>query len=100
MCKDHRTGTRTEVVHEVLRILFRGCRLRQQHDNELIVIDYLLLLISGGRTPESRKYADTDRRASTLMPATHSSALWALSTHPQVLFSVGVLLSFRCNFFQ
>ncbi|MFC5369353.1 replicative DNA helicase [Arcanobacterium bovis] len=30
-------------------------RLRQQHQIELIVIDYLQLLTSGGRTPESRQ---------------------------------------------
>ncbi|MCI7552165.1 MAG: replicative DNA helicase [Actinomycetaceae bacterium] len=35
-------------------------RLRQQHNIEMIVIDYLQLLTSGGRTPESRQQEVSD----------------------------------------
>lgn len=39
----------------MMEIRAKARRLRQQHDIELIVIDYLQLLTSGGRTPESRQ---------------------------------------------
>ncbi|MDO5025197.1 MAG: replicative DNA helicase [Trueperella sp.] len=39
----------------MMEIRAKARRLRQQHGIELIVIDYLQLLTSGGRTPESRQ---------------------------------------------
>ncbi len=39
----------------MMEIRAKARRLRQQHDIEMIVIDYLQLLTSGGRTPESRQ---------------------------------------------
>lgn len=39
----------------MMEIRAKARRLRQQHNIELIVIDYLQLLTSGGRTPESRQ---------------------------------------------
>ncbi|WP_461176011.1 replicative DNA helicase [Trueperella pyogenes] len=39
----------------MMEIRAKSRRMRQQHGIELIVIDYLQLLTSGGRTPESRQ---------------------------------------------
>lgn len=39
----------------MMEIRAKARRMRQQHGIELIVIDYLQLLTSGGRTPESRQ---------------------------------------------